>query len=360
MSELKFKAYGELEISEALSDASHVIIEENGDVKRFPANSIGKVKTVNGAEPDESGNVAVEIPAPVQPDLSQNDPEAPDYVKGRTHWKESVETPILIEQTISGQTQVTLENGFSAEGADCIVVWDGVEYNQKVKAYSSYGYYVGNISIGQGEGTGEPFVVVSLNADGGVTNMVVPQDGGEHVVKVVEVQNTYHKIPSEYLEDRVYNYTTDITSVDDWDTELKKIENAMKTEGKLCFYDGDDQHDGFIVDVTELYLLVASVKNHSLYCFDYEGWHGFPEYHYIETSDEWSLGYIRGLQSVPVYFRIPSGSNVFRRKPFVLYSDEDTNEPYGTGIIIKSSTSGSSKLFNITVDDNGTLTATEV
>lgn len=83
MSELKFKAYGELEISEALSDASHVIIEENGDVKRFPANSIGKVKTVNGVEPDESGNVAVEIPAPVQPDLSQNDPEAPDYIKGK-------------------------------------------------------------------------------------------------------------------------------------------------------------------------------------------------------------------------------------------------------------------------------------
>ena len=68
MSELKFKAYGELEISEALSDASHVIIEENGDVKRFPANSIGKVKTVNGAEPDENGNVAVEIPVTV-PDI---------------------------------------------------------------------------------------------------------------------------------------------------------------------------------------------------------------------------------------------------------------------------------------------------
>lgn len=65
MSELKFKTYNELEISEALSDASHVIIEENGDVKRFPANSIGKVKTVNGAEPDENGNVAVEITAPV-------------------------------------------------------------------------------------------------------------------------------------------------------------------------------------------------------------------------------------------------------------------------------------------------------
>lgn len=41
MSELKFKSYGELDISEALTDASHVVIEENGEVKRFPANSIG-------------------------------------------------------------------------------------------------------------------------------------------------------------------------------------------------------------------------------------------------------------------------------------------------------------------------------
>jgi hypothetical protein len=41
MSELKFKSYGELDISESLIESSHVIIEENGEVKRFPANSIG-------------------------------------------------------------------------------------------------------------------------------------------------------------------------------------------------------------------------------------------------------------------------------------------------------------------------------
>ena len=336
-----------------MSDITKIKVdgEPESSYQLYPRNE-EFAKRAEGKQGSQSG---------VQSDWNQNDETAPDYVKNRTHWKESVETPILREQTVSGQTQVTLENGFSAEGADCIVVWDGVEYNQKVKAYSSYGYYVGNMYIaGGGEDTGEPFVVASLNVGVSVTNMVAPQDGGQHVVKVVEVQNTYHKIPSEYLEDSVYNYTTDIAGVADWAAELKKIENAMKTDGKLCFYNGDDNHDGFIMDVTESFLLVASVKNHSLYRFDYKGWHGFPEYHYIETDDEWSLGYIRGLQSVPVYFRAPSGGNIFRKKPFVLYSDEDTNEPYGTGIIVKSSTSGSSKLFNITVDDNGTLTATEV
>lgn len=296
-----------------------------------------------------------------KPDWNQNDSAAPDYVKNRTHWKEIAETLILAEQTISGQAQVTLENEFHAEGDDCIVVWDGVEYNQKVKALGASGLCVGNTFIaGEGEDTGEPFVVASLKMGSGVTTVVAAKDGGEHVVKVVWLQNTYHKIPSEYLEDRVYNYTTDITSVDDFPTELKKIENSMKTEGKFCFYSGDTQHEGPIMDVTETHLLVASVFNGSFYMFDNEGWHGSPETHYIKTEGEWELGYIGGRQSVPVYYRIPSGSNQLVHKPFVLYSDRDTAGAYGTGIILKSSTSGSSKLFNITVDDSGTLTATEV
>ena len=41
MSEIKFKGYGELDIVEELSDISHVIVEENGDVKRFPAKGMG-------------------------------------------------------------------------------------------------------------------------------------------------------------------------------------------------------------------------------------------------------------------------------------------------------------------------------
>ena len=296
-----------------------------------------------------------------KPDWNQNDSSAPDYVKNRTHWKEIVETPILAEQTISGQAQVTLENAFHAEGDDCIVVWDGVEYNQKVKAIGASGLAVGNVSIaGAGEDTGEPFVVASVQIGGGVSTIVAAKDGGEHVVKVVWLQNTYHKIPSEYLDDRVYNYTTDITSVDDFYAELKKIENAMNTEGKFCFYSGDPHHAGPIMDVQENHLLVASVYNGSMYWFDYEGWHGFPETHYIKTEGKWKLGYIHGIQSVPVYTRLSSDSNQSGNKPFVLYSDRHTVGAYGTGIILKSSTSGSSKLFNITVDDTGTISATEV
>ena len=60
MSELNFKKFSDLDVLENISATSHVVVEEDGDVKRFPANGIGKVKTVNGAEPDENGNVTIE------------------------------------------------------------------------------------------------------------------------------------------------------------------------------------------------------------------------------------------------------------------------------------------------------------
>lgn len=60
MSELNFKKFSDLDVLENISATSHVVIEEDGDVKRFPANGIGKVKSVNGVEPDENGNVQIE------------------------------------------------------------------------------------------------------------------------------------------------------------------------------------------------------------------------------------------------------------------------------------------------------------
>lgn len=54
------KKISELEHLEELTSSSNVIIEENGEAKRFSAASLGKVKTVNGVEPDENGNIEVE------------------------------------------------------------------------------------------------------------------------------------------------------------------------------------------------------------------------------------------------------------------------------------------------------------
>ena len=203
MSELKFKAYGELEISEALSDASHVIIEENGDVKRFPANSIGKVKTVNGAEPDESGNVTV------QPDFSQNDPTAPDYVKNRPFYTgDPVETVVVEERTESfsdpghgiyiAQSQVAFE---IKVGETYKVYWDGAAY-ECPGAFLDETKFIGNLSIGGvGSDTGEPFLIGQV-----ASNFVIvyaKDTSDSHTFSISELVAEVVKIDEKYLPDTI-------------------------------------------------------------------------------------------------------------------------------------------------------------
>ena len=54
--------YIDLNNTEVLAEAGEnakLVVEEDGELKRIPASAVGQVKTVNGVEPDEAGNVVV-------------------------------------------------------------------------------------------------------------------------------------------------------------------------------------------------------------------------------------------------------------------------------------------------------------
>lgn len=57
----EFKKISDVDVIETVNDSAHVIIEDAGILKKMAAKNIGAVKTVNGTEPDESGNVVVEV-----------------------------------------------------------------------------------------------------------------------------------------------------------------------------------------------------------------------------------------------------------------------------------------------------------
>lgn len=107
----------------------------------------GNVKTVNGVEPDANGNIEIAVPGMpeinypvtsvngmtgdvvievgseqnmVQSDLSQNDPEALDYVKNRTHWEENNQTVIEWDGNTEGREMLALTGDH--EGAVCYKV----------------------------------------------------------------------------------------------------------------------------------------------------------------------------------------------------------------------------------------------
>lgn len=154
MSEIKFKRYGELDISEGLAESSHVIIEENGDVKRFPANSIGKVKTVNGAEPDENGNVAIEISGGSASSWEElgsvyTDDEPVVLV-------ENAETYVARASTMSFYARGEITVDFTALGVDpnelgtLKVVFDGTEYTLTSCGTITYGGEFNGFGYGNG------------------------------------------------------------------------------------------------------------------------------------------------------------------------------------------------------------------
>lgn len=67
MSELTYKKIVDVEQIETLNNAATVFINDNGAMKQVAANEfgLGTVKTVNGIEPDENGNIKSDIAVPV-------------------------------------------------------------------------------------------------------------------------------------------------------------------------------------------------------------------------------------------------------------------------------------------------------
>ena len=56
---MAYKKLSEATFVQDAVDTANVLIEENDEIKRVPKSVMGKVKTVNGVEPDENGNVSV-------------------------------------------------------------------------------------------------------------------------------------------------------------------------------------------------------------------------------------------------------------------------------------------------------------
>lgn len=78
----EFKKLSDVEVVETPMDTANVLIEEDGVIKKAPKSAVGTVKSVNGIEADENGNVAIET-ASSWNDLA-NKPFYEEVVDGET------------------------------------------------------------------------------------------------------------------------------------------------------------------------------------------------------------------------------------------------------------------------------------
>lgn len=243
MSELTYKKITDVEQVEALNDGATVFVNDNGAMKQVGADKFGAVKTVNGVEPDENGNIVVEvpeIPEPVQPDWNQNDPNAADYVKNRTHWAETTTVTFADNVTVEITDGQPTINPFAMneiiEGQTYMVTWNGTTH--ECVAYIAEGPNspsLGNATLAgiPSGGNGEPFFITLYEG-----TVMVFAAAGTHTMSIVADIETVHPIDPKFLPKHGFGYEEiktvtlmadgdSITASENWVVDWNGTKNGM-------------------------------------------------------------------------------------------------------------------------------------
>lgn len=310
----------------------------------------------------------------VQPDWNQNDNTQPDYVKNRPFYTgDLVETEIIPKTTVTFTEQEGLmaapwPKSFDAvEGRTYKISWDGTDYVCTCIFYSGAVLLLGNLGIvGAGDNTGEPFIFIKQN---GWTVGTI-ESVTEHVISISEYDSQIVKIDEKYLPERgleipndgndgqILTRTTDgiawknaptpptpqISTIDDPVT-IRCVSDIFGNalNGRLDFTGRNSSVCGKIY-AGETDLFIDAINNNDLI---------LKTHSIIEVRDQdGNLATILAktqpiISEYSVNYVVTCGA----------IKEQMWN---GKKLFLNSSTAGSTKKFAITVDDSGTLSATEV
>ena len=229
--------------------------------------------------------------------------------------------------------------------------------------------------MGAGADTGEPFVISPLANNSGI-EIYTKDTSASHTISISESIAEVIQIPDKYISDTFIDVVIAGDplkwSEDDWtkyynlfkNGKLLKINRIGKfqSEGYILsmFYNASQKiHNMSGIDFTgNLYKLDvnqgseenkfywAPIINLGDFYFDYQQ-HGSD----ISTVKREAYNKLEGSGDLTFTTKKANEDEAIRRK-VVLEGDKE--------IILSSSTSGSTKKFKITVDDSGTLKATEI
>ena len=142
------------------TEGLNLIVNDNGAAKQIAADKVGRVKSVNGAEPDDNGNVEIEIPEGFSG--SWNDlTDRPFYTE-----EEPVEVEVVAETTVTippdGMPYGLVQCPILKHGQEYIINWNGVQYTCQAIDVGYDMIVLGNSSLFDFEdlgdvGNNEPF-----------------------------------------------------------------------------------------------------------------------------------------------------------------------------------------------------------
>ena len=298
---------------------------------------------------DGSEALTVEIPSGsggVQPDWNQNDDTKPDYVKNRPFYAgDPVETVFVEERTETfedaggGEYIAGFESTFRPTDGDIYTVyWDGTVYEcacvEDLDADDQPMYRIGNLSIfDSGSDTGEPFIFEIYND--GFISISTKDTSASHTFSISRILVEIVKIPTKYLP-VASEIEPGIMSVNDM---LQQVEDKY-------FAGTDTQVSG--------YYNAAIIKEYADYNNSYRihspgNFGGTVLSCYNDAINQNIKFVLSGSKNIECWKASQSAPHL--EQLWGIYKD---------GVVISSSTTGSTKKFKITVDDGGTITATEV
>ena len=175
----------------------------------YTVSEVGAVATVNGIEPDEDGNVELEVET-AAPDWNAAEGE-PGHIKNRTHYTEYVKVALEENKEMRPGAVTTAINYGNLHDVDSVeIVFDGVTYNCPVTSridHTEYGdesyFYIGNRN---GANPEYPFLFFGYI---GQDYCFLTASDGAHTVSAYKTgEGTVHKLPEKYLPDSVVQVET--------------------------------------------------------------------------------------------------------------------------------------------------------
>lgn len=260
------------------------------------------------------------------------------------------------------------------------VKWDGTEYECACSAFHNYPV-LGNLSmLGLTGGEEYPFVIMEQN---GTIIIGTATSGTSHTISILRTETTYSLIDSNYLPEYKYvSYETQNLT----DTEKEIARNNINAIDKSVLIQIPNNivlasdFEAYYEKYRKTGLPIiwnGKIINHIRYLGLGSG---FKEYYIIKDHSnpqvlkeyEYNGEKYVALSNIQNYYDIlyakelkfkatgEKYSNIKVNGNGNLYNENGVFMLWNNGVIVSSCTEGSTKQFKITVDDSGTITATEV
>ena len=325
----------------------------------------------------------------VQSDWNQNDDTQPDYVKNRPFYTgDPVETVLIEESTVSftesgGVYIAEFQSTFEATvGETYSVSWDGTAYECTCASFNNLPA-IGNVSIsGSGSDTGEPFLMLVNN---GVKISIAAADAStSHTLSIIGKQTPIVKIPAKFIDKDASGYIVVHRNDTMTEQEAKNYKSAIsKGEAVFIIWESlyisrisvDAVTDSTGVSVVSLYADTPNGESYEI-VQNSEGLFNFgdrmltqanfPVYGNIGEKNPNIRIKNNQLNIIPSRTLAGEGTtdilfsvhtNGTKSKAFNVLGNGEAVAP---ALILYSSTADSTKKFKITVNDSGTISATEV